>query len=239
MADEEIGEAEALLQLDQQVQHLRLHGDVERRDRLVEHQDLRPQHQRARDGDALALAAREHVRIAIGILGAQADALAACRARPRGGRAALISLRLMHQRLGQRVDDLLSRIERAIGVLEHDLHVGAQRPASARTVGAWRYRRRRCVSVPAEGGSIIVTRRASVDLPQPDSPTTASVRPASSVKLASARRLDRRGACERRRGRLRNGARDAAPRGRRRRVHAATSRPSGCGWPTGRPCVSG
>ncbi len=36
-------------------------------------------------------------------------------------------------------------------------------------------------SEPALGGSIIVTRRASVDLPQPDSPTTARVRPAASV----------------------------------------------------------
>ena len=35
------------------------------------------------------------------------------------------------------------------------------------------------MSVPAVGASIMVTMRASVDFPQPDSPTTASVRPAS------------------------------------------------------------
>ena len=35
-------------------------------------------------------------------------------------------------------------------------------------------------SAPAVGGSISVNSRASVDLPEPDSPTTASVRPASS-----------------------------------------------------------
>ena len=34
--------------------------------------------------------------------------------------------------------------------------------------------------LPAVGGSISAHTRASVDLPQPDSPTTASVRPASS-----------------------------------------------------------
>ena len=34
---------------------------------------------------------------------------------------------------------------------------------------------------PAVGFSISATMRASVDLPQPDSPTTASVRPASIV----------------------------------------------------------
>ena len=41
-------------------------------------------------------------------------------------------------------------------------------------------------SVPREGGSIIATMRARVDLPQPDSPTTAKVLPAASVKLTSA-----------------------------------------------------
>ena len=35
---------------------------------------------------------------------------------------------------------------------------------------------------PAVGGSIRVSWRASVDLPQPDSPTTASVRPRVSAK---------------------------------------------------------
>ena len=39
---------------------------------------------------------------------------------------------------------------------------------------------------PEVGRSIIVTMRARVDLPQPDSPTTASVRPAVSEKLAPA-----------------------------------------------------
>ena len=37
---------------------------------------------------------------------------------------------------------------------------------------------------PDVGCSIMVTRRARVDLPQPDSPTTASVLPRWSVKLA-------------------------------------------------------
>jgi hypothetical protein len=36
-------------------------------------------------------------------------------------------------------------------------------------------------SVPPLGGSISVTSRASVDLPQPDSPTMPSVLPVSSV----------------------------------------------------------
>ena len=70
--DEQIGEVELLLQLDQEIEDLGLDRDVERRDRLVEHDDPRPQHQRAGDRDALALAAREHVRVARVVLGAQA-----------------------------------------------------------------------------------------------------------------------------------------------------------------------
>jgi hypothetical protein len=40
------------------------------------------------------------------------------------------------------------------------------------------------LSEPEVGVSIMVTRRARVDLPQPDSPTTASVWPRLTVKLA-------------------------------------------------------
>jgi hypothetical protein len=73
MADEDIGQVELVLQIGQQVQHLRLHRQVQRRDRLVQHQKRRVQHQRPRDGDPLALPAREHVRIAVEVFGLQPD----------------------------------------------------------------------------------------------------------------------------------------------------------------------
>ena len=73
VADEEIGEIEPLLDVGEEVQHLRLDRHIERRDRLVEHQDVGIEHQGAGDGDALALAAGEHVRIAVVMLGPQAD----------------------------------------------------------------------------------------------------------------------------------------------------------------------
>ena len=44
------------------VDDLRLHRDVERRDRLIGHDEIRLGRERARDGDALALAAGELVR---------------------------------------------------------------------------------------------------------------------------------------------------------------------------------
>ena len=65
MADEEIGEVALLLQVAQQIDDLRLHRHVERAGRLVEHDELRLQHHGARDGDALALAAGELVRVAV------------------------------------------------------------------------------------------------------------------------------------------------------------------------------
>jgi hypothetical protein len=65
----------ALLQVAQQVDDLRLHRHVERAGRLVEHDEPRLQHQRPGDGDALALAAGELVRIAVRTFRVEADLL--------------------------------------------------------------------------------------------------------------------------------------------------------------------
>ena len=64
--DEQVGQAEPLLQIEQQVHHLRLHRHVERRDRLVADDERRFERQRAGHADALALAAAEFVRIFAG-----------------------------------------------------------------------------------------------------------------------------------------------------------------------------
>ena len=63
--DEEVGRARARPAVRQQVDDLRLYRHVERRHRLVADDQARAQSQRARDADALALAAREFVRIAL------------------------------------------------------------------------------------------------------------------------------------------------------------------------------
>ena len=70
--DEEIGQVELLLQLDEQVEHLRLDGDVEGGHRLVGDDELGADGESAGDADALALAAAELPRPAIGQLGARA-----------------------------------------------------------------------------------------------------------------------------------------------------------------------
>ena len=57
----------------EQVDDLGLDRHVERRDGLVEHDQLRVERERARDADPLALAAGELVREAVRVLRAEAD----------------------------------------------------------------------------------------------------------------------------------------------------------------------
>ena len=63
-------------QLLHQLQNLLLHRDVERRGGLVSNQEIRPAGQRHGNGDALALTARELVRIVVKALGGPGDTYA-------------------------------------------------------------------------------------------------------------------------------------------------------------------
>jgi hypothetical protein len=83
VADEQVGQPELALQVLHQVQDLRLHRDVERRGRLVADQELGVGGQRARDRDALALAAREFVREFLAVGGERPTWAAARRPAPR------------------------------------------------------------------------------------------------------------------------------------------------------------
>jgi hypothetical protein len=66
--DEEIGQPHLLLQIGEKVEHLSLNRHIEGRYRLVRDHELRREHECASNCDALALSAREHVRIAIVVL---------------------------------------------------------------------------------------------------------------------------------------------------------------------------
>ena len=138
--DEQIGKAELLLEVEQQIEHLRLHRNVQRRYRLIGDQQFRLQHQSPRNGDALALAAGKHMRIAPRMFGAQADA---GHHRMRlGAPLGLAEVGVDDQRLFENLADGLARVERAIGILEHQLHRAAQSPGIRRH----RARRRRRAS---------------------------------------------------------------------------------------------
>ena len=101
-------------------------------------------------------------------------------ARARAVRSAFGRVGIDDERLLEDRADLLARVERAVGILEHELHGAPQ--ALQLAGGGLTASRPSMVSAPEVGGSIRVTMRASVDLPQPDSPTTASVRPGSTAK---------------------------------------------------------
>ena len=68
-----LDQAHLALQIEQQVQHLALNGDVKRADRLVAHDQLGLKCDGAGDADALALAAGKLERKTIGGVGGQAD----------------------------------------------------------------------------------------------------------------------------------------------------------------------
>ena len=65
MRDKQHRQCEPVADVGEQLQHLRLDRYVERRYRLIGHQQIGLERERPRDADALALAAREFVREAI------------------------------------------------------------------------------------------------------------------------------------------------------------------------------
>ena len=69
--DEEVREPELLLEVAQQVDDIGLDRDVEAAHRLVEHEELGRQRERAGDRHPLELTARELARVPVAVLGAQ------------------------------------------------------------------------------------------------------------------------------------------------------------------------
>jgi hypothetical protein len=144
VADEDVRQAEPIAQADEQVHDLGADRDVERRDRLVEDEDRGLGGERAGDADALALAARQLVRIALGQRGGRADhAEQLLGAQPPGG---AIGAKLVHREdLDQRRRDRArcrgappgARAARLVG---HDLQTGR------RSVGPAARRRRTAAS---------------------------------------------------------------------------------------------
>ena len=122
---EEIGQPKLVLQIEQEIEDLRLHRDVQRRDRLVGDHQARVQRQRAGDADALSLAAAEGVREAAHVLGPQPDAAQEIR------HALFTLVATLHavdqQRLADDIEQRHARIERGERVLEDHLHLSTQR----------------------------------------------------------------------------------------------------------------
>jgi hypothetical protein len=126
VGDEDVGEAERTAELDQQFDDLGLDRHVERRSRLVEHDQSRLDRERARDRDALLLAARQFMRVPVAEIGGQFHHL-------QQARDATFDFRRLElarlQRDRDRLADRAARIERRARILEHHLDGSAARRA--------------------------------------------------------------------------------------------------------------
>ena len=137
MGDEDVGEPELALQLFQQVDDLRLDGDVQRRDRFVAHQDAGTQRKGPRDPDPLTLPPGELVRITVDVVGVE----------PHHVQQLLNTTPMLlgrqhvgmdRKRFADDVTDRHPRVQRGVGVLEDHLDVAAHvfglTPVQARDV---------------------------------------------------------------------------------------------------------
>ena len=181
VADEQISELVAALQVAQEVDDLRLHRHVERASRLVEDQEFRLEHHRAGDGDALALAAREFVRIAVLRRRDRARPPAAPARRARAARRGSVSGFWMSRPSSMICAD---RKARARASRKGPGTRSACRAAAAACASS---RSRRCGCRDRRSGPSLDTSLSSaspsVVLPEPDSPTTPSVWPSLHRKI--------------------------------------------------------
>ena len=125
MADEQVRQVVLGLQFQQQVDDLHLHRAVQRRGGFVEQHQFRLHDHRARDRDALALAAGEFVRIAEAARRVDADLV-------ERGDDHFVARRLVADAVRDQplLDDLVDRqprAQRAVRILEHDLHLPPDR----------------------------------------------------------------------------------------------------------------
>jgi hypothetical protein len=129
MGHEQVREPELALEIEHQVQYLRLHGDVEGRDRLVRDHEARVERERPGDADALPLPAAERVREAPHVLGSKAD-----QAQKLGDAIPALApvADVVHEeRLAHDVEQRLPGIERREGVLEDHLHLAPEWPQAS------------------------------------------------------------------------------------------------------------
>ena len=182
MADEQVSQPQPLLQVPHQVQDLRLDRDVQRAGRLVAHQEIRLARQRAGDGDALALPAGE---LDAGIFRHPATVSPTCGQQGPDPGLHLVRPRRQPKRPDRFGDDVAPPAS-ADSATRKD---PGKSCSSAAATPAERGRRTAVGSQTGyrrHSGSYSPTaRRATVDLPQPDSPTSAKVVPGAMVNDTS------------------------------------------------------
>ena len=237
VGDEEHGGAAARGAARPAAEDLRLHGDVERRGRLVGDEDVRVVGERHGDADALAHAAGELVRIGRRA-GRRRRGCAPVQQlrRPAPGRGAADDRLVRAHRLGDLVADGEQRVQRGQRILEDVGDPAAAQAADAlvrqRRAGP-RPRSRRAPPAMTPGGEATrpMSDSAVTDLPEPDSPT----RPRHSPGAERRDRRRRRRADVARRPRTRCCSADVERRvGRARARQAASRRAIAGARPSGR-----
>ena len=170
---------EALVQLLDLGAHLHAQLRVEVRQRLVEQEHLRVAHDRAPHRDALALAARELARIAVEVRREPEDVGGASR---RAAAMSSFAALREHQRERHVVAHRHVRIERV--VLEHHRDVALLGRHALTTLPP-------IAISPSVISSSPAIMRSSVDLPQPDGPTSTQNSPSAIVDVDAADHLRR------------------------------------------------
>ena len=127
VADEQVGQAQIVLQVAHQVEDLGLDRYVERRGRLVAQDQVGPARQCPGDGDALALPAGEFVRVLFAVGAAQAD-LFEQRVDLPDRLAGVAGDTEGSDRFGNDVPHPPARIERGLRILEDHGEAPADRP---------------------------------------------------------------------------------------------------------------
>ncbi len=118
VGDEQVCDAELGLELAEERQHAQLHRHVQARGDLVGDHQVRPEREGSRDGDALALTARELVRVPARRVPGQPDPVEEI-----PDHASMISRNVVNgEGLSDDRADPPSGIERGVGILEDDLH---------------------------------------------------------------------------------------------------------------------
>ena len=129
VGNQDVGQVAGALQLCEQVEDLRLNRDIQRRCGFVEDDNIRVGGQGPGNGNPLTLAAGELVGEAVQVFRADTDL-----GRDLGCHLAHlcpIDMTPGVQRLGDDPPDRQTRVERRLGVLEHNLHVVAAFAAGA------------------------------------------------------------------------------------------------------------
>ena len=171
------GEAHLAAEVADEAEHLGLGRDVEARDDLIGQHEIGFQHHRAGDADALALPARQFVRVAFQRRERQPDLVEGL-ARQRHGLASGSGEAVQQERRGE---DASAIVWRGLSDAMGSWKIICMRRRSGRIAAS-----SRCVMsvpakrmVPASGRTRPSKARPSVVLPEPDSPTmpTTSPRP--------------------------------------------------------------